>query len=310
MTRRGRAHVRRDLAIVAATGLALALPFALVALRGVGHVGWLLVRRPLHIESGRVDPARRAPARRLRPDDLHQRRRLGDLAGPAARAVAVIGSLAEGRADRCVVLFARGPRGPRELLLAVAAAVVAFATFGKVLSPQYLAGRGGRAARARPSAVRPGRDGRRAAPDALHLRRRLPRPAGGRAGELGHARAEPRPGRPLLLAGHRTRGAKRRVRLSQHAPARWATPHRRDACLCGCRRAELLAARSPSSPTRPSPTTRNCSPESADARTVPPGAYLGARKGRLAGVFDPGHAQVSLRKRSHVPVFVRGRPDL
>jgi Kef-type K+ transport system membrane component KefB len=34
------------------------------------------------------------------------------------------------------------------------------------------------------------------------------------------------------------------------------------------------------------------------------------RKGRLAGVFDPGHAQVSLRKRSHVPVFVRGRPDL
>jgi hypothetical protein len=36
------------------------------------------------------------------------------------------------------VLFARGPQGPRDLLLAAATAVVGFVAFGKVFSPQYL----------------------------------------------------------------------------------------------------------------------------------------------------------------------------
>ena len=140
LTRRGRTHVRRDLAIVAVTGLALALPFALVAPRGVGHVGWLLVRRPLHIES--LGGSILLAAHRLgvyEPTIYISVGASWDLAGPAARAVAVVGSLAEAAALIAVwVLFARGPRGSRELLLAVAAAVVAFATFGKVLSPQYL----------------------------------------------------------------------------------------------------------------------------------------------------------------------------
>jgi hypothetical protein len=62
-----------------------------------------------------------------------------DLAGPAAKVVALLGSLAEAAALVAVwFVFARGPRGPRELLLAVAAAVVGFVAFGKIFSPQYM----------------------------------------------------------------------------------------------------------------------------------------------------------------------------
>jgi hypothetical protein len=140
LTRHGRAHVRRELAIVAAAALAFFLPFAVIAPRGVGHVGWLLVRRPLHIESlgGSVLLA----AHRLgvyKPTIYLSFAGSWDLAGTAAKAVAVLGSLVEAAALVTVwFLFARGPRGPRELLLAAAAAVVGFVAFGKILSPQYL----------------------------------------------------------------------------------------------------------------------------------------------------------------------------
>jgi hypothetical protein len=53
--------------------------------------------------------------------------------------IAGVGSLLEAAALVAVwFFFARGPRGPRELLLAVAAAVIGFVAFGKVLSPQYM----------------------------------------------------------------------------------------------------------------------------------------------------------------------------
>src|SRR5215207_9134075 len=140
LARRGRAHMRRDLAVAAAAALALVLPFALVAPRGVGHVGWLLVRRPLHVES--LGGSILLAAHQLGVYEPTIYLSVGaswDLAGPAAKAVAVAGSLVEAAALVTVwFLFARGPRGPRELLLAVAAAVVGFVTFGKVLSPQYL----------------------------------------------------------------------------------------------------------------------------------------------------------------------------
>jgi hypothetical protein len=140
LTRRGRAHVRREMAVVAVAALALILPFALIAPRGVAHVGELLVRRPLHVES-------------LGGSILLASHRLGvyeptiylsfgaswDLAGLAAKIVAVVGSVVGAAALVAVwFYFARGPRGTSELLLAVAAAVVAFVAFGKVLSPQYL----------------------------------------------------------------------------------------------------------------------------------------------------------------------------
>ena len=140
LSRRGRTHVVRDLAVVAAAGLALVLPFALIAPRGIGHVGKLLVERPLHVES--LGASVLLAAHRLglyEPTIYFSIGQSWDLAGPAASAVAAIGSLAQVVALVAVwFFFARGPRGPRELLLAVAAAVVAVVTFGKIFSPQFL----------------------------------------------------------------------------------------------------------------------------------------------------------------------------
>ena len=140
LVRRGHAHLRRDVAIVAAAALALALPFALVAPRGLGHVGSLLVRRPLHVES--LGGSILLVAHQLgvyKPTTYLSIGNSWDLAGPAAKVVALVSSLAGAAALVTVwFFFARGPRGPRELLLAVAAAVVGFVAFGKVSSPQYM----------------------------------------------------------------------------------------------------------------------------------------------------------------------------
>jgi hypothetical protein len=140
LTKRGRAHVYRELAIVAAGALALVLPFTIIAPRGVGHVGWLLVRRPLHVES--LGGSILLVGHQLgvyKPTAYLSIGLSWDLAGPAAKAVAVVGSLVEAAALVAVwFVFSRGPRGPRELLLAVAAAVVGFVAFGKILSPQYM----------------------------------------------------------------------------------------------------------------------------------------------------------------------------
>jgi hypothetical protein len=140
LARRGHAHVRRDTAVVTAAALALVLPFALVAPRGVGHVGSLLLRRPLHAES--LGGSILLVAHQLgvyKPTTYLSIGNSWDLAGPAAKVVALVGSLAGAAALVAVwFFFARGPRGPRELLLAVAAAVVGFVAFGKISSPQYM----------------------------------------------------------------------------------------------------------------------------------------------------------------------------
>jgi len=140
LAQRGRAHVRREVVVVAAASLALALPFALVAPYGVAHVGRLLVERPLHVES--LGGSILLAAHRLgayEPTIYLSNANSWDLAGPAAKVVAVLGSIVEAAALVAVwAYFARGPRGPRELLLAVAAAVVGFVAFGKIFSPQYL----------------------------------------------------------------------------------------------------------------------------------------------------------------------------
>jgi Glycosyltransferase family 87 len=140
LARREGARLGRDVAVAGGAALALVLPFAVASPRGVAHVGSLLVRRPLHVES--LGGSILLAAHRLgiyKPTIALSIGQSWDLSGTAARAFAVVGSLAEAAALIAVwFLFARGPRGPRELLLAVAAAVVGFVAFGKVLSPQYL----------------------------------------------------------------------------------------------------------------------------------------------------------------------------
>jgi uncharacterized membrane protein len=140
LMKRGRTHVWRELAIFAAGALALVVPFAIVAPRGVAHVGSLLVRRPLHVES--LGGSILLAGHQLgvyKPTTYISIGLSWDLAGPAAKAVALAGSLVEAAALVAVwFLFARGPRGPRDFLLAVAAAVVGFVAFGKIFSPQYM----------------------------------------------------------------------------------------------------------------------------------------------------------------------------
>jgi uncharacterized membrane protein len=140
LARRGRAHVRRDLAVVATAALVLVVPFALVAPRGLAHVGRLLVERPLQVES--LGGSILLTAHRLgvyEPTTYYSFGHSWDLAGPAAKGVAIIGTLVEAAALVAVwFFFARGPRGPRELLLAFAAVVVGFVAFGKIISPQYM----------------------------------------------------------------------------------------------------------------------------------------------------------------------------
>jgi uncharacterized membrane protein len=140
LARRGRAHLRRDLAVVAAAVFVLVGPFAIVAPRGLGHVGRLLVQRPLQIES--LGASILLAAHRLgayEPTVYFSAGNSWDLAGPAAKTVAILSSLVGAAALVAVwFLFARGPRWPQELLVAVAAAVVGFVAFGKIFSPQYM----------------------------------------------------------------------------------------------------------------------------------------------------------------------------
>jgi hypothetical protein len=140
LARRGHPRLRRDVAIAAAVGLAFLLPFAVIAPRGLGHVGSLLVRRPLQVES--LGGSILLASHRLglyTPTTYYSIGNSWDLAGPAAKVAAVASSLAEAAALIGVwFVFARSRRGSRELLLAAAAVVVGFVAFGKVFSTQYM----------------------------------------------------------------------------------------------------------------------------------------------------------------------------
>ena len=140
IARRGHPHLRRDVVIAAGVGLAFLLPFGVMSPHGLGHVGALLVRRPLQSES--LGASILFASHRLglyTPTAYYSVGNSWDLAGPAAKAVAIVSSLAETTALIAVWLcFARSRRGSQELLLGVAAAVVAFVTFGKIFSTQYM----------------------------------------------------------------------------------------------------------------------------------------------------------------------------
>jgi hypothetical protein len=123
------------LAVVAAAWA----PFLVLAPHGVWHSFWDQASRPLQIESlgaAVVLAAHHAFGLGLTMDSSHGSQ---NLAGAGPDTVAVALSLLQLAALLATwILFARGPATRERLLLASAAALVAFVAFGKVLSPQFL----------------------------------------------------------------------------------------------------------------------------------------------------------------------------
>jgi hypothetical protein len=127
------------------TGLMLAFvavvfaPFAAVAPGGVWDSLWNQASRPLQIESlgaGALLVAHHVFGTGVTMESSHGSQ---NLAGTAPEALAVLQTLVQWAALLATwILFARGPATRERLLLASAAALVAFIALGKVLSPQFL----------------------------------------------------------------------------------------------------------------------------------------------------------------------------
>lgn len=113
-------------------------PFVAVAPGGVEQSFTSQLDRPLQLESlaGAVLIALHNDA----GTTLHVFTTMSqNLSGPGAHLAAILSSVVQVGALVAVwILYARGPQTRERLVLHAAAAVVAFAAFGKVLSPQYL----------------------------------------------------------------------------------------------------------------------------------------------------------------------------
>jgi hypothetical protein len=114
-------------------------PFLVLAPHGVWHSFWVQASRPLQIESlgaAVLLAAHHAFGLGLTVDSSHGSQ---NLAGAGPNTVAVVLSVLQLIALLVTwILFARGPATRERLLLASAAALVAFVAFGKLLSPQFL----------------------------------------------------------------------------------------------------------------------------------------------------------------------------
>jgi len=115
------------------------VPFLVLAPDGVWHSFWVQASRPLQIESlgaAFLLAAHHAFGLGLTLESSHGSQ---NLAGVGPDTFAVISSALQLFALVATwILFARGPATRERLLLASAAALVAFVAFGKVLSPQFL----------------------------------------------------------------------------------------------------------------------------------------------------------------------------
>jgi hypothetical protein len=127
------------------TGLLLAVvvlvfaPFVAIAPGGVWDSLWNQASRPLQIESlgaGFLLVAHHVFGTGVAMETSHGSQ---NLAGTAPDVLAVGQTVLQAAALLATwILFARGPANPSRLLLASAAALVAFVSLGKVLSPQFL----------------------------------------------------------------------------------------------------------------------------------------------------------------------------
>ena len=114
-------------------------PFVIVAPGGVWDSLWNQASRPLQIESlgaGALLVAHHVFGTGVTMETSHGSQ---NLAGTAPEVLAVLQTLVQWAALLATwILFARGPATRERLLLASAAALVAFIALGKVLSPQFL----------------------------------------------------------------------------------------------------------------------------------------------------------------------------
>jgi glycosyl transferase family 87 len=117
----------------------IVLPFAALGPGGVGYSLYLEFRRPLQVES--LGASFLLVAHRLGLYTPHVVSTYGsqNLSGALPTAVSALTTFIEALALVALwIRYARGDRGGRALGVTVAASVVAFVAFGKVLSPQYL----------------------------------------------------------------------------------------------------------------------------------------------------------------------------
>jgi hypothetical protein len=137
--REGRREALLCAALMLAVVAVVVAPFVVVAPAGVWDSLWSQVSRPLQIESlgaGILLVAHQVFGTGVTMETSHGSQ---NLAGTMPDMLAVLQTLLQLAALVATwILFARGPASRERLLLASAAALVAFIALGKVLSPQFL----------------------------------------------------------------------------------------------------------------------------------------------------------------------------
>ena len=137
---RGLRRARDALLVWALVGLVITLPFAIIAFGGLGYSFYTQFTRGLQVES--LAASTLLAAHQLGVYDPTIIYALSnDIGGTAASVLAAFQSVVQVGAVALVLLLlwqVPKPVAPELLLTASAAAVTAFVTFGKVLSPQYV----------------------------------------------------------------------------------------------------------------------------------------------------------------------------
>jgi uncharacterized membrane protein len=136
---RGTREAALALAAFAAAVAAVVTPFLLVAPEGLWGSLERQLGRPLQIESLSASVLLAAKQLGLYEPTVVSTHGSQNLAGALPDALATAQTVVQGLALLAVwALFARGPATSARLAVAVAASVVVFVAFGKVLSPQFL----------------------------------------------------------------------------------------------------------------------------------------------------------------------------
>jgi hypothetical protein len=137
---RGREEALRSLAVFVVVGLVLTVPFAILGFGGLGYSFYIQATRDLQVESlGAQVLVAAGHLGAYHPTAVTGKPGSQNLVGPVADAVGFLSSAVQVVAVLGVAwLYRRGRNDLPRLVLAFAAAVVAFVVFGKVLSPQYL----------------------------------------------------------------------------------------------------------------------------------------------------------------------------